>query len=164
MRFFKALHWLFPLALTGHATSYPKYSTWMLQSIISRGEGISNANGLLGGIQKVYTRLKYCKSFCDYYCCANHLGKGLFQEALRAAVESTNNVSQAREWSDYHSRSVQTGIDDFLNATADAKAPLDRLCAGRSLLFVVPNYSKSRLITKLPIDKRQQIVRPMALH
>ena len=63
--------------------------------------------------------------------------KGIFQEALLAALKSTKNASQATKWSKYYNKSVQTGIDEFLNATADAKAPLDRLCAGRTLLFVV---------------------------
>ena len=71
-------------------------------------------------------------------------------------MESTNNVSQAEQWSDYHNRSVQTGIDDLLNANVDAQAPLDRFCAGLSLLFVMPNHSnQTRLLTKISSDKRQ---------
>ena len=48
------LYLLLPLAsvLIGQATCQ-KYSTWMLESIISRGEGISATDGLLGEIQKV---------------------------------------------------------------------------------------------------------------
>lgn len=37
----------------GQAVRHPKYSTWMLESAIARGEGISPADGLLGVIQKV---------------------------------------------------------------------------------------------------------------
>ena len=56
MPFFKSLflYLLLPLpsVLIGQATCQ-KYSTWMLESIISRGEGISATDGLLGEIQKV---------------------------------------------------------------------------------------------------------------
>ena len=57
MRLFIALSFILPLALTGHLSPHPKYSIWMLESIISRGEGISAADGLLGEIQKVCNRL-----------------------------------------------------------------------------------------------------------
>ena len=140
MHFVKSLYSLLPLALTAHANTDHKHSTWMLESIISRGEGISAADGLLGEIQKVSVGLMSYRCSCNY-CSANHLAKGIFQEALRAAVASTNNVSQAEQWSNYHSRSVQTGIGDLLDAQVDAKAPLDRLCAGRSLMFAAPIHS-----------------------
>lgn len=83
----------------------------------------------------------YHQTSYDYFY-ADYLEKGFFQEALRAAIESTEDVSQARKWSNYHDKSVQGGIKDLLDATTDAKAPLDRLCAGRSLLFVLLNSSK----------------------
>jgi hypothetical protein len=35
-----------------HAKAPEKYSTWMLESIISRGEGIVSSDGLLGEIEK----------------------------------------------------------------------------------------------------------------
>lgn len=38
------------------AVRYPKHSTWMLESVIARGEGINLADGLLGVIQKVQHR------------------------------------------------------------------------------------------------------------
>ena len=66
MPFFKALYLLLPLALTGHASPHQKYSTWMLESIISRGEGISTTNGLLGEIQKVHIRLMSYKISCSH--------------------------------------------------------------------------------------------------
>ena len=54
MRFFTVLYPLLLLALTGHTSStQQKYSAWMLESIMSRGEGITAADGLLGEIQKV---------------------------------------------------------------------------------------------------------------
>ena len=55
MHFSRALYLLFPfLVSTGHTGTYQKYSTWMLESIISRGEAVSPADGLLGEIQKVH--------------------------------------------------------------------------------------------------------------
>ena len=54
MHCFKALRSLLASALAAYASAYQEYSTWMLESIIARGEGISAADGLLGEIQKVY--------------------------------------------------------------------------------------------------------------
>ena len=141
MYFLRASYLLLPLLVsTGRTGTYQKYSTWMLESIVSRDEGVSAADGLLGEIQKVCFIL-ISADFLWYYC-ADCSEKGFFQQALRAAIESTEDVSQARKWSNYHNKSVQAGIKDLLDATADAKAPLDRLCAGRSLLFVSSKSSK----------------------
>lgn len=85
----------------------------MLDSIISRGEGIRAADGLLSGIQK-----------------------GIFQEALRAAVEWSTDEEQNKKWLDYHRESVRYNLAEFLDPVADSLAPLDRLCAGRSLMSV----------------------------
>jgi len=89
------------------------YSKWMLESIISRGEGIRAADGLLSGIQK-----------------------GIFQEALRAAVEWSSDEQQNKKWLEYHRESVKYNSAEFLDPILDSLAPLDRLCAGRSLMFV----------------------------
>lgn len=89
------------------------YSTWMLESIISRGEGIRAADGLLSGIQK-----------------------GIFQEAVRAAVEWSTDEEQKKKWLEYHRESVKYNAAEFLDPIEDSLAPLDRLCAGRSLMFV----------------------------
>jgi MoaA/NifB/PqqE/SkfB family radical SAM enzyme len=97
---------------TSRAESRP-YSTWMLENVISRGEGIRAADGLLSGIQK-----------------------GIFQETLRAAVEWSANEDKNKEWLEYHHKSVKYNVADFIDLVANSLAPLDRLCAGRSLLFV----------------------------
>ena len=55
MHFLRALYLLFPvLVSTDHTGTYQKNSTWMLESILSRDEGVSAADDLLGEIQKVY--------------------------------------------------------------------------------------------------------------
>ncbi|KAF4277025.1 hypothetical protein KXX16_000507 [Aspergillus fumigatus] len=98
----------------GQAVRHPKYSTWMLESAIARGEGISPADGLLGVIQK-----------------------GLFQEALRAAIAQSSDAAEIARWSDYHRRSVEANIEDLLNATASSRdLSLDRLCVGRSIMEI----------------------------
>ena len=56
MPFYKAFYLLFFLALISQIGTCEKYSAWMLESIISRGEGISATDGLLGEIQKVYLK------------------------------------------------------------------------------------------------------------
>ncbi|GFF55065.1 24.9 kDa protein in picA locus [Aspergillus lentulus] len=94
------------------AVRYPKHSTWMLESVIARGEGINLADGLLGVIQK-----------------------GLFQEALRAAIAQSSDPGEIARWTDYHRRSVDANIEDLLNATASSHdLSLDRLCVGRSIM------------------------------
>jgi hypothetical protein len=100
-------------AAEGSRAESRPYSSWMLQSIISRGEGIRAADGLLSGIQK-----------------------GIFQEALRAAVEWSADEDKNHEWLDYHRESVKFNVAEFLDPVADSLAPLDRLCVGRSILFV----------------------------
>ncbi|GIC93639.1 putative glycosyl hydrolase family 88 [Aspergillus udagawae] len=96
----------------GLAVRHPKHSTWMLESVIARGEGINPADGLLGVIQK-----------------------GLFQEALRAAIAQSSDAAEIARWSDYHRRSVEANIEDLLNATASSRdLSLDRLCVGRSIM------------------------------
>jgi hypothetical protein len=87
----------------------------MLESIISRGEGICATDGLLSGIQK-----------------------GIFQEALRAAVEWSADEETNKKWLEYHRESVKYNVAEFLDPASDSLAPLDRLCVGRSLLFVGP--------------------------
>ncbi|RHZ55737.1 putative glycosyl hydrolase family 88 [Aspergillus thermomutatus] len=91
---------------------HPKHSTWMLESVIARGEGINPADGLLGVIQK-----------------------GLFQQALRAAIAQSSDPGEIAKWTDYHRRSVEANMEDLLNATASSRdLSLDRLCIGRSIM------------------------------
>ncbi|PKX89903.1 putative glycosyl hydrolase family 88 [Aspergillus novofumigatus IBT 16806] len=104
----------------GQAVRHPKHSTWMLESVIARGEGINPADGLLGVIQKV----QHCRGMV-----------GLFQEALRAAIAQSSDAAEIARWSDYHRRSVEANIEDLLNATASSRdLSLDRLCVGRSIM------------------------------
>ncbi|PVH92468.1 glycoside hydrolase family 105 protein [Periconia macrospinosa] len=101
------------------------YSTWMLDSIISRREGIEAANGLLSGIQK-----------------------GIFQQALRAAVEWSSDEQQNKKWLEYHRKSVKYNAAEFLDPIDNSLAPLDRLCAGRSFMcvFLVLDCDRAALI------------------
>ncbi|KAE8148712.1 Six-hairpin glycosidase-like protein [Aspergillus avenaceus] len=113
MKIMQQISYLLSLASgLGHATHHPKYSTWMLESVIARGEGINPADGLLGVIQK-----------------------GLFQEALRAAIKQSSDSEEIAKWTDYHRHSVDSNIEVLLNATASSRdLPLDRLCVGRSII------------------------------
>ena len=67
--------------------------------------------------------------------------KGLFQEALRAAIGQSSNVEQKAHWANYHQQSVEANIEGLLNATAASRdLSLDRLCVARSLMLV-PGYT-----------------------
>ncbi|KAA8652877.1 hypothetical protein EYZ11_003135 [Aspergillus tanneri] len=115
MKIFHSLSCLLSLVLINRpaqAVHHPKHSTWMLESVIARGEGINPADGLLGVIQK-----------------------GLFQQALRAAIAQSSDPGEIAKWTDYHRRSVEANIEDLLNATASSRnLSLDRLCVGRSII------------------------------
>lgn len=64
--------------------------------------------------------------------------QGIFQEALRAAIERSDDAVQRGRWTEYHHRSVEQGIQEALNASKDAlDYGLDRLCLARSLLSVL---------------------------
>ncbi|KAL5366540.1 Six-hairpin glycosidase-like protein [Aspergillus floccosus] len=129
MKILYPLSGLLSLALTarpGQAITHPKHSSWMLESVIARGEGINPADGLLGVIQK-----------------------GLFQEALRAAIAQSDDAAEIARWSEYHRRSVEANIEDLLNATASSRdLSLDRLCVGRSIMEMNLNEPLHRNVLK----------------
>ncbi|PLN86946.1 Six-hairpin glycosidase [Aspergillus taichungensis] len=92
-------------------------STWMLDSILARQDGITRSRAMTKQIEN-----------------------GIFQEALRAAIERSDDAAQRGRWTEYHHRSVEQGIQEALNASKDAlDYGLDRLCLARSLLELPPN-------------------------
>ncbi|KAL4894298.1 Six-hairpin glycosidase [Aspergillus ambiguus] len=93
------------------------YSTWMLESILARHEGVQASGAMTKQIEK-----------------------GIFQEALRAAINQSEDAAQRARWTEYHGRSVQQGIQEALNASKDAlDYGLDRLCLARSLIELGPD-------------------------
>ena len=91
------------------------YSTWMLESIISRQQGIANSGAATGQIEL-----------------------GIFQDALQQIIfwKGIPDSTQTEQWSDYLDRSVRSGLSSLLNATRDALYPLDRLSLGNALLHL----------------------------
>ncbi|KAH8688580.1 family 88 putative glycosyl hydrolase [Phaeosphaeriaceae sp. PMI808] len=116
------------VAQSAGTASHP-YSSWMLDSILSRGEGIRAADGLLSSIQK-----------------------GIFQEALRAAVEWSDDEGQNKKWLDYHYESIKYNVAEFLDPHTDSLAPLDRLCAGRSLMKLDHDERTALIALRKSID------------
>ncbi|PKY00021.1 Six-hairpin glycosidase [Aspergillus campestris IBT 28561] len=93
------------------------FSTWMLDSILARQDGITSTGAMTRQIEN-----------------------GIFQEALRAAIERSDDATQRGRWTKYHHRSVEQDIQEALNASKDAlDYGLDRLCLARSLLELPPN-------------------------
>ncbi|KZP14946.1 glycoside hydrolase family 105 protein [Athelia psychrophila] len=87
------------------------YSTQMLDSIISRQEGLGNSGAPTGQIEL-----------------------GILQEALQRGIETTRDPSRAHAWSAYLAQSVASSVGSIQNASADIAYPLDRLSLGNSLL------------------------------
>ena len=98
------------------------YSTWMMNSIISRNQGISNSGASTGQIEL-----------------------GVFQSALRQAIENsaTTYTGQNLEghqlfiqkWREYLATSTQNSISSLINASQDSTYPLDRFSIGNALLY-----------------------------
>lgn len=85
----------------------------MLNSIISRGQGLGNSGAKTGQIEL-----------------------GIFQSAIRRAIDSPiHSSSDEEKWSSYLSESLQNSVGSLVNATTDALAPLDRLSIGNALLY-----------------------------
>lgn len=59
---------------------------------------------------------------------------GIFYQALRESIASTNNTVHRQEWSAYLQNSMASAIPLFTNATATAGLPLDRLSVGSEMI------------------------------
>jgi rhamnogalacturonyl hydrolase YesR len=101
------------------STSQLPYSAWMLESIISRQQGLANSGATTGQIEL-----------------------GVFQSALRQAIESSDSAdaSAIQKWSSYLDQSLQSSTASLLNASRDAHYPLDRFSIGNALLY---QYSRN---------------------
>ncbi|KAI7314031.1 glycoside hydrolase family 105 protein [Hortaea werneckii] len=60
---------------------------------------------------------------------------GLFQQAVRAAINATSNSTQKSEWSAYLRNGITSSAPSFLNASLNAKRPLDRFSLGTSYIL-----------------------------
>jgi rhamnogalacturonyl hydrolase YesR len=105
-------------AVKSSAGQFP-YSAWMLESIISRQQGLANSGASTGQIEL-----------------------GVFQSALRQAIESSNLADQSsvQKWTLYLDQSLLGSTPSLLNASGDAHYPLDRFSIGNSLLY---QYSRN---------------------
>lgn len=90
-----------------------RYSSWMLNSIISRGQGVANSGARTGQIEQ-----------------------GIFQDALRNAIMSAEfSGTNSTILASYLNESLQSSAEELLNATNDASLPLDRFSIGNALLY-----------------------------
>lgn len=96
-----------------HAAKPSCYSSWMLESIISRGQGVSSSGASTSQIEL-----------------------GIFQSALRNAIGAADHPDPGSErWSLYLNQSLQSSVGSLSNATKDASEPLDRFSIGSALLY-----------------------------
>lgn len=61
--------------------------------------------------------------------------QGIFQNALREAIDATDNATQAERWQGYLSLSISNLAGNLTNSTLDSELPLDRFSVGSSLLL-----------------------------
>ena len=101
---------LFPAAFASQ-----RYSTWMRNSIISKGQGVVNSGAVTGQIEH-----------------------GVFQSALSQAITTSRNLT----WESYLEQSLTTSVPTLLNATVDASTALDRFSIGSALLWQRGNISR----------------------
>lgn len=96
------------------STGQLPYSAWMLESIISRQQGLVNSGASSGKIEL-----------------------GVFQSALRQAIESSNPADQSsvQKWTLYLDQSLLGSTPSLPNASRDAHYPLDRFSIWNSLLY-----------------------------
>lgn len=89
------------------------YSALMINSIISRGQGLGSSGAATSQIEL-----------------------GVFQSALRYAIQTTDHSdSSSGKWSSYLTESLQSSLSTIPNATKDASEPLDRFSIGSALLY-----------------------------
>ncbi|EEA24146.1 hypothetical protein TMatcc_007223 [Talaromyces marneffei ATCC 18224] len=97
------------------ATTTNNYSTWMADSIISRGQGIAP----------------------ETPTASTYLQIGIVQHALLQLLDSPVASFSAKEkYRAYVQRGTESILGKFLNASQDALYPLDRFSLGRGLLEV----------------------------
>jgi hypothetical protein len=109
------------------STSQLPYSAWMLESIISRQQGLVNSGAPTGEVEL-----------------------SVFQSALRQAIESSNPADQSnvQKWTLYLDQSLLGSTPSLLNASRDAYYLLDRLSIGNSLLY---RFSRNESNQRLPL-------------
>lgn len=90
------------------------FSSWMINSIASYGQGLANSRAATGEIEP-----------------------GIFQSALRRAIDASeysHEKSNSTRWNAYLSESLRSSFSGLSNATEDALMPLDRFSVGSALL------------------------------
>jgi hypothetical protein len=101
------LQWLPSLALSN-------YSTWMADSIISRGQGIAPADP----DSSIYLQI------------------GIVQKALLGLLNSPEvSHCDGKDYRNYVQKGSESILGRLLNASQDTLYPLDRLSLGRGLLM-----------------------------
>lgn len=103
----------------------------MVESDIARGQGAGLTSASTGYIQL-----------------------GLFQQALREAINTTTNSTQKSEWNSYLHDGIISSAFEFQNATANVERPLDRFSLGTS--YLLQGGSANSQILARAIDALEQ--------
>ena len=111
---------LFPLLLASGIVAQPLQcpenihgqASAMVASNIARGQGAAASSSGTGLIEL-----------------------GIFYQALRESIATTNNTANKQEWTIYLSNSVASAIPLFTNVTASTGLPLDRFAIGTEIIL-----------------------------
>ncbi|KAI7512640.1 glycoside hydrolase family 105 protein [Hortaea werneckii] len=85
---------------------------------------------------------------------------GIFQQALRAAINATSNNTQKSKWSAYLRNGIHGSAPSFLNASLNAERPLDRFSLGTSYFLQSENEDDDTLNGAVEALKRSAVLQP----
>ncbi|RMX99261.1 hypothetical protein D0867_12160, partial [Hortaea werneckii] len=85
---------------------------------------------------------------------------GLFQQALRAAINATSNSTKKSEWSAYLRNGITSSAPSFLNASLNAERPLDRFSLGTSYILQSENEDDDALSGAIEALEQSAVLQP----
>ncbi|GAB1735182.1 hypothetical protein NU219Hw_g248t1 [Hortaea werneckii] len=85
---------------------------------------------------------------------------GVFQQALRAAIDTTSNSTQKSEWSAYLRGSVTRSAPSFLNVSLNVERPLDRFSLGTSYILQSESEGDGALSGAIEALEQSAVLQP----
>ncbi|KAI6873874.1 glycoside hydrolase family 105 protein [Hortaea werneckii] len=85
---------------------------------------------------------------------------GIFQQALRAAINETPNSTQKSEWSAYLRNGITSSASSFLNASLNVELPLDRFSLGTSYFLQSEDEDDDTLNRAIEALEQSAVLQP----
>lgn len=74
---------------------------------------------------------------------------GIFYQALRQAIQATNNTADKQEWTAYLYNSTESAFPVFINASSATQLPLDRFSIGSEMIHQSKERADARLLSAI---------------